>query len=93
MRDGRFLYTVMEVYFEPGYSLTPGDWYFPPALLENPAAELPAYYQQVLFKLRRAVTGQKENADPVMVQALQELENLAQIPELTWLKEEQNGNR
>ena len=88
VRDGRFLYTVMEVYYEPGHELTPGEQYFPPALLENSAPELPAYYKQVTFKLRRAITGQKENADPVMIQALQELETLAQTPELKWLKEE-----
>lgn len=88
VRDGRFLYTVMEVYYESGHALTPGGWYFPPALLENPAPELPAYYKQIIFKLRRAVTGQKENADPVMIQVLQELEALAQTPELKWLKEE-----
>lgn len=88
VRDGRFLYTVMEVYYEPGHALSPGQWYFPPALLENPARELPAYYKQVTFKLRRAVAGQKENADPIMAQALQELEMLAKTPELTWLKEE-----
>lgn len=85
VRDGRFLYTVMEVHFDPGHLLTPGGWYFPPALLENPAQELPAYYQQVIFKLRRAVSGQKEQADPIMIQALQELEN---DPALQWLKEE-----
>ena len=85
VRDGRFLYTVMEVHFDPGHLLTSGGWYFPPALLKNPAQELPAYYQQVIFKLRRAVSGQKEQADPIMIQALQALEN---DPALQWLKEE-----
>lgn len=85
VRDGRFLYTVMEVHFDPGHLLTSGGWYFPPALLKNPAQELPAYYQQVIFKLRRAVSGQKEHADPIMIQALQALEN---DPALQWLKEE-----
>ena len=87
VRDGRFLYTVMEVIYQPGYTLTPGEWYFPPALLENPAKELPEYYQQTLFRLNRAVVGQKENADPIMVQALNELIKLAEIPELCWLNE------
>ncbi len=87
LRDGRFLYTVMEVVFQPGYELTPGQWYFPPALLENPPAELPEYYKQTVFRLNRAVTGQKENADPAMVQALAELKALAQIPELSWLNQ------
>lgn len=86
LRDGRFLYTVMEVVYRPGDALSPGQWYFPPALLKNPAGELPEYYKQVVFRLNRAVTGQKENADPEMVQALAELEELAKVPELTWLK-------
>lgn len=89
VRDGRFLYTVMEVVYEPGHTLTPGGFYFSPALLENPARELPAYYNQVVFKLRRAVSGQKESADPVMLQALEELENDKQ---LQWLKEERHDN-
>lgn len=89
VRDGRFLYTVMEVIYKPGHALTPGGCYFSPALLENPAPELPAYYNQIIFKLRRAVSGQKENADPIMRTALQELET---DPALQWLKEDNNGN-
>lgn len=84
LRDGRFLYTVMEVIYQPGYILTPGQWYFPPALLKTPAKELPEYYQQVIFRLERAVKGQGEQADATMVQALQELKN---IPESAWLNE------
>lgn len=83
LRDGRFLYTVMEVIWEPGQALSPGGVYFPPALMENPGKELPEYYQQVLFRLRRAVTGQGEKADPDMVAALEELEN---DPNLQWLR-------
>lgn len=85
LRDGRFLYTVMEVIYQPGYVLTPGEYYFPPALLENPAKELPEYYQQVIFRLERAVTGKGEQADSNMVQALEELKQLALTPELHWL--------
>ncbi len=92
VRDGRFLYTVMEAGYRPGYTLTPGEQYFPPALLENPAAELPEYYRQAVLRLQRAVAGQKEKADPVMVQALQELVALADTPELSFLKENHNGN-
>ena len=89
LRDGRFLYTVMEVLWEPGYpKLTPGEHYFPPALLENPATELPAYYSQVLTRLKRAVQGRGENACPYMCQAIDELEKLCACDELSWLKEE-----
>ena len=89
VRDGRFLYTVMEVLWQPDYPrLTVGEFYFPPALLENPAEELPAYYQSVVFRLNRAVTAQGEHADIAMVQALEEVRQLAEDPCLTWLKEE-----
>lgn len=84
VRDGRFLYTVMEVIWQNGYSLTPGGWYFPPALLENPATELPEYYSRVVTSLRRAIAGQKEQADPILTAALHELEN---DPQLKFLQE------
>ena len=85
VRDGRFLYTVMEVIWQPGYQLTAGECYFPPALLENPSAELPAYYRWVIKGLETVVRNRKEQADPFAVQALDELKNLP--PELFWLKE------
>ncbi len=86
IRDGKFLYTVMEVLWQPGYTLTPGQRHFPPALLENPAAELPAYYRWVVQGLENIVLNRKEQADPFAVQAFNELKNLPS--ELSWLKEE-----
>lgn len=86
LRDGRFLYTVMEVYYEPTYPrLTVGEWYFPPALLENPGEALPEYYRWVVEGLRIAAT---HRDDPEKKQALVELTALAEVPELTWLKED-----
>ena len=85
LKDGRFLYTVMEVLWLPEKSkLTVGQWYFPPALAKSADPELPAYYHRLLFSLRRAVLGRGENADPYMQEALTELEN---DPSLFWLKE------
>ena len=86
LRDGKFLYTVMEVIWQAGYVLTPGECYFPPALLENPSKEVPAYYRWVVGGLETIVSNQKEKADPMAVKALEELANLP--PELHWLKEE-----
>ena len=85
VQDGRFLYTVMEVWWDPGHSLTVGQWYFPPALLENPGPETKEYYRRVTDNLRKAIAGQKENAPREYVDALRELENLP--PELDFLKE------
>ena len=80
VRDGRFLYTVMEVIFQPGYALSPGEWYFPPALLENPSREVPAYYRWVVEGLRITTAHQDI---PEKKQALEELTALAdQFPRL-----------
>ena len=88
LRDGRFLYTVMEVWHQPDYpKLTPGERYFPPALMENPAPELPEYFQRICFSLDRTARYQQ---DPVILQALQELNALA--TEHPWLKEEHHDN-
>lgn len=75
--DGRFLYTVMEVFFSPhAPRLSVGQQYFPPALLVEPSPILREYYEDVLFRLRRAVTGRGENADGQMLAALKELEEM-----------------
>ena len=86
LRDGRFLYTVMEVYWEPDYPrLTVGEWYFPPALLENPSAEVPAYFRWVTEGLRIATT---HIDDTEKKQALLELENLSKNENLGFLTED-----
>lgn len=92
LQDGRFLYTVMEVLWEPGHLLTHGQMYLSPAALETPDPMVCKYYRQILFKLERAITGQGQHADPQMVLALQELQTLSQLPAYTWLKEEIHGN-
>ena len=87
LRDGRFLYTIMEVSWRPEYpKLTPGEWYFPPALLENPSCDVPAYYRWVVGGLEVSTAHQD---DPEKKQILAELKALAETPELTWLKEEE----
>ena len=71
LRDGRFLYTIMELRWQPeGPKLTDAQCYFPPALLENPSADVPAYYQWVLGGLRIATEHQN---DPKKQQILAEL--------------------
>ena len=88
LKDGRFLYTVMNVVWDPALPrLTVGGWYFSPALLSDPGSEVPAYYQQVCFRLNRAINGQGDQADPTMIQALTELNCYPQ-----WLKEENHDN-
>ena len=86
LKDGKFLYTVMEVVHMPGMELTAGGCHFPPALLADPSPEVPAFYRWVVGGLRMIVENQGEAAHPFKVQALEELTNLPE--ELGWLKEE-----
>lgn len=84
LRDGRFLYTVMEVCYQPDEPrLTEAECYFSPALLENPSKDVPAYYRWVVGGLEIAAAHQ-----PQKQPLLDKLTALAQTPELTWLKEE-----
>ena len=85
LRDGRFLYTIMEVGYCPECpKLTVGEWYFPPALLENPSVDVPAYYKWVVGGLQISTAHQD---DAEKKQALAELEALAQNPNLSFLTE------
>ena len=84
LRDGRFLYTIMECVYQPDAPrLTEVECYFPPALLENPSKEVPAYYQWVRGGLVVSAAHQPEK-QPI----LDALTALAQTEELHWLKEE-----
>lgn len=89
LRDGRFLYTVMEVLFQPTQPLSPGQCYFSPALSKNTDEETAQYYHSIVTKLRRAINGRGECADAFMVAALRELEAM-RIPQ--WLMEENDDN-
>lgn len=86
LRDGRFLYTIMEVYWEPTYPrLTAAETYFPPALLENPGVDLPAYYQWVVRGLEIATEHQD---DAYKKQILADLKAMTEDSALAFLKEE-----
>lgn len=90
LRDGRFLYTVMDVCYRPEkQKLTPGQCYFPPAMLENPGAETIEYYRRLLQELDMTITARGKQADPALSAIVAELEQLPQIPGLSFLKEEE----
>ncbi len=77
LRDGRFLYTVMEVLWKGDLPGT-ADWafYYPPALLERPTEESIEYYHRVIKKLHLSVDGRGEQADTAKKAVLQSLETL-----------------
>ena len=74
LRDGRFLYTVMEVLWNPeAPRLTVGQCYFSPALCRCTAPEAAEYYRWVVDGLRLAV---QHRPDAENQKALAELEEL-----------------
>ena len=74
LKDGRFLYTVMEACWNPDAPrLTVGQWYLPPALLSNAYPETAEYVFRTMDGLQLAVAHRN---DPEKKQALEELEAL-----------------
>lgn len=81
LRDGRFLYTVMEISYCPQKSaLTIGQQYFSPALQASTTPEAQEYYDRLIFSLDRAIRGRGEKADPEMIAAFNELKSLKEDP-------------
>ena len=74
LRDGRFLYTVMEVLWNPeAPRLTVGQWYISPVLRSSNAPETAEYCRRVVDGLRLAV---QHRPDVEKQQVLTELEEL-----------------
>ncbi len=70
LQDGKFLYTIMDVRWQPDAPrLTLGQCYIPPAIAGQPLLQV--YRQRIIDGLRLAVTHQDT---PEKQQALQELE-------------------
>lgn len=74
LQDKTFLYTVMEVLWQPDAPrLTPGQTYFPPILTGNPPPLREAYLRRVVYLLQTSVRGKAERASEFQQQALHEL--------------------
>ena len=85
LKEGKFLYTVMEVWWQPEHArLEPGECWFPAALLENPSDQVPAYFAWVKKGLEITLAHQ---ADAEKQTALDYLNALAANPDLSFLTE------
>ena len=79
VRDGKFIYTVMEVIYAPGNLLTAAECYISPALLESNSSLLPEYCARVIHGLRLTVDGLARTNDPRLMEyqsLLNQLETL-----------------
>lgn len=78
-KDGKFVYSIMEVVYDPGYGITPAQTYITPQLLEDSHPLLPEYYARVLHGVRLTVEGMKRSGDdqlPIYETILSDLEVL-----------------
>ncbi|MBQ8622245.1 MAG: SAM-dependent methyltransferase [Oscillospiraceae bacterium] len=78
-KDGKFVYSIMEVVYDPGYGITPAETYITPQLLEDSHPLLPEYYARVIHGVRLTVEGMKRSGDdqlPIYETILSDLEVL-----------------
>ena len=78
-KDGKFVYSIMEVVFDPGHPITPAETYITPQLLADNHPLLPEYYERVIHGLELTVFGmQRANDDqlPIYETILADLKKL-----------------
>ena len=62
-KDGKFVYSIMEVVYDPGHSITPAETYITPQLLEDNHSLLPEYYGRVKHGIELTIFGMKRAND------------------------------
>ena len=67
-KDGKFVYSIMEVVYDPGHSITPAETYLTPQLLEDSHPLLPEYYERVKHGVELTIFGMKRaNSDQLPI--------------------------
>ncbi len=62
-KDGKFVYSIMEVVFDPGCPLSHVECYISPALLRDNHPLLPEYYERVKHGVELTVMGMRRSGD------------------------------
>ena len=78
-KDGKFVYSIMEVVFDPGHPLSHAESYISPALLEDNHPLLPEYYERVKNGIELTIFGLKRSGDdqlPVYESILSDLKEM-----------------
>ena len=78
-KDGKFVYTVMEVVYDPGHPITPAETYITPQLLADNHPLLPEYYERVKSGMELTVSGLERSGDdrlPIYRSILADLINM-----------------
>ena len=78
-KDGKFVYSIMEVVYDPGHGITPAQTYITPQLLEDSHPLLPEYYERVKHGIEMTVFGLKRANDdqlPIYESILSDLKEM-----------------
>ncbi len=86
-KDGKFVYSIMEVVYDPGHGISPAETYITPQLLEYNHPLLPEYYERVKNGIELTIFGLKRSGDD----RLPIYENI--LKDLTAMEEHIYGNR
>ena len=62
-KDGKFVYSIMEVVYDPGHPITPAETYITPQLLADNHPLLPEYYERVKSGIELTIFGLKRAGD------------------------------
>lgn len=62
-KDGKFVYSIMEVVYDPGHGISPAEAYISPQLLEDNHPLLPEYYERVKHGVELTIFGLKRVND------------------------------
>ena len=62
-KDGKFVYSIMEVVYDPGHGITPAETYITQQLLEDNHPLLPEYYERVKHGIELTIFGMKRSGD------------------------------
>ena len=86
-KDGKFVYSIMEVVYDPGHSITPAETYITAQLLEDNHPLLQEYYERVKHGVELTIYGlQRAGSDQLPV-----YETI--LSDLTAMEERIYGNR
>ncbi len=86
-KDGKFVYSIMEVLYDPGHGITPAETYITPQLLEDNHPLLPEYYERAKNGVELTIFGLKRSGDD----RLAIYEHI--LSDLTAMEESIYGNR
>ena len=78
-KDGKFVYTIMEVVYDPGHGISPAQTYITQQLLEDNHPLLPEYYERVKHGIELTIFGMKRANDdqlPIYETILSDLEEM-----------------